>query len=447
MPTVNNKKSSNYQIRRTIRKIEKWSDIVGQLNIDVSKSINYVTSKQIKQVTNEDARLMAKMDRIENLPKIFIENNLFLLPVSRKEYAILKGNGYHKLEPMRDEKPITHTTQIPFPASSLKAESEGVILEYANSCGLLGKITGTTDLIQTFRGRRTTPKFSFDVNGSRLTVHSAQIEVDSGFENSREIVLFEAKIGVPTSFGIRQLYYPFRTAHQDEKKTVRNFFFCLKRDAEKRLYLFWEYEFNPYDSFESIRLIQCKQFQVKVSHIVSVKVYQNVRPSNSKKEIPQADDVNKISEFPLRVFEGYDTADKIKHAFRFVNRQSSYYRQASEILDLVSRDQGGKYKLTHRGQEFLQLPSERKSHYLCKLLLEFPIVNEVFLDISINTNKVIHRRHIVELLKKNSDLTGSTLTRRAQTIISWFKWISNNLGIVEVNNNGDIRISRQTRLV
>lgn len=165
----------------------------------------------------------------------------------------------------------------------------------------------------------------------------------------------------------------------------------------------------------------------------------------NKKEIPQADDVNKISEFPLRVSEGYDTADKIKRAFGFVNRQSSYYRQASEILGLVSRDKRSTYKLTNRGEEYLCLSSQQKSR--CKLLLEFPIINELFLDISIDPSKVIGRQHIVGLLRKYSQLTGSTLGRRAQTIISWFKWIRNNLGIVDVNKNGDIRISRQTRLV
>ena len=446
MAAANNKKSNSDQIRRTSRKIEKWTDLVSRLDIDLSKSINYVTSKQIKQVTNEDARLMAKMDKIENLPRIFRDNGLFLLPVSRKEYAIVKGIGYHKLESITDVKPITHITQLPFPAS-LKAESEGVLLEYANSCGLLGEVTGTPNLIQTFRGRTTTPKFSFDVNGSQLTVHRAQIEIDAGFENSEEIILFEAKIGVPSSFGIRQLYYSFRTAYQGQNnKTVRNFFFCLKRDRDKRLYLFWEYKFDPYDSLESIKLVHYKQYQVKVSHRLAIKTFQNIRAMESKKEIPQADDVNKISEFPLRVFEGYDTADKIKPVFGFVNRQSSYYRQASEILGLVTRDNHGRYRLADRGKEYLRLSSQQKSHYLCKLLLEFPVVNEVFLDISIDTNKVIKKEHIIGLLKEKSHLTGSTLGRRAQTIISWFRWIRNNLGIVEVNKDGDIRISRQIRL-
>ena len=116
--------------------------------------------------------------------------------------------------------------KCPFSAS-LKAESEGVLPEHANSCGLLGKVTGTPNLIQTFRGRTTTPNFSFDVNGSQLTVQRAQIEVDAWFENSEEIILFEAKIDVPTSFGIRQLYYPFRTAYPGSKQEDSKEFLLL----------------------------------------------------------------------------------------------------------------------------------------------------------------------------------------------------------------------------
>lgn len=158
------------QLRGNSRKIEKWSDIISQLNIDVSKPINYVTAKQIKKITNEDARLMAKMDRIESLPRVFKENNLFLLPISRKAYTIVRGAGYHNLDQIIDLKPIIYTAPLPFPTSTLKAESEGVLLEYANSCGLLGEVTGTPNLIQTFRGRRRTPKFNFDVNKSQVNV-------------------------------------------------------------------------------------------------------------------------------------------------------------------------------------------------------------------------------------------------------------------------------------
>ncbi|MGB7955980.1 MAG: hypothetical protein WCF23_18560 [Candidatus Nitrosopolaris sp.] len=79
----------------------------------------------IKQITNEDARLMAKIDRVESLPRVFRENNLFLLPIIRKEYSIVREEGYHKLEQITDLKPTVYTTQLPFPTSSLTAESEG----------------------------------------------------------------------------------------------------------------------------------------------------------------------------------------------------------------------------------------------------------------------------------------------------------------------------------
>ncbi len=352
---------------RPNRKIEKWSDLIHELNIDMSKCVNYVTANQIKHITSEERRLMAKMDRIENLPKVFRDNNAFLLPVSRKEYVIVKGKGYHKLEPIT-EKPIIYTTQIPFPISALGSENESVFLEYANSCGLLKRLLSkASDLILTFRGRRLTPKFSFDVSNSKITVDGAQIEVDAGFENSKEIILFEAKIGIPSSFNIRQLYYPYRTLFNI--KPVRNFLFCFK--PEQKGYLFWEYEFNPYDNFEAVNLIQCKQYQIEVSNVISVKNYQNISPIENKINIPQADDVNKIIQFPLRVFEGYDTSQKMIDAFGFVKRQSSYYRQAAQILGLVELDKN-RYKLTASGEEYLRLPAEKNPALSVNCFLSFP---------------------------------------------------------------------------
>jgi hypothetical protein len=70
-------------------------DVIRQLKLDISKPVNYITAKQIKQTSNEEPRLMAKIDTREKLPQVFRQNNLFLLPVSRKEYAIVRGIGYH----------------------------------------------------------------------------------------------------------------------------------------------------------------------------------------------------------------------------------------------------------------------------------------------------------------------------------------------------------------
>lgn len=430
--------STNTSLRKS-RKIEKWNIIFNELKLDPTNPLSFVTAKQIKSLSNEEARLMAKMDTIDNLPKIFQNNSLFLVPVSRGGYAIIKGKGYHSVEPF-SEKICTHYTNLPLPTSVLGLHSEGVFLEYANSCGLLKKVTGISNLIQTFRGRRTTPDFTFQINNIVIDVRGAQIEVDAVFESMEEIIIFEAKVGFPTSFNIRQVYYPFRAFRN--KKNIRNFLFYF--DKQQKIYRFWEYEFSPHDSFGSIKFVQNKQYIVKVSNVISTKQFFDVEPNKTKLDIPQADDVNKIMQLPLRVVEGYNTSTKIQTVFGFVNRQSSYYRHAAELLGLVETN-NDIYKLTEIGKNYIRLSADKKSNFICKLLLQFPIINEVFLEIMSDKDKVVSKQDIILLLRKTSNLTGSTLERRARTIISWFRWMRNNLGIVELDSKGDIIMSKFVR--
>ena len=304
------------------RKIEKWELIIKKLHIDISKPVSFVSANQIKKITNEEPRLMAKIDRFKQLPKIFKENNLFLLPISRKEYAIIKGSGYHSLEPI-NEKIETHMTTKPFPESAINIENESVFLDYVNSCGLLEKLCGIKNLTLSFRGRTTT-KFTFKINNSVINIENAQIEVDGSFETPNQMLIFEVKVGNPNSFNIRQIYYPFRKFYG--KKEIRNFFFHFI--PKQKIYVFWEYVFDPYDELNSIKLIKSKQYKIKLSNPISVKRFQKVHPIPNRLNIPQADDVNKILQFPLRIFEGYDTSEKMMDAFGFVKRQSSYYMHA-----------------------------------------------------------------------------------------------------------------------
>ena len=380
------------------------------------------------------------MDRFEQLPKVFKDNNLVLFPISRKGYVIVKGKGYHELEEITG-KSATHSTQYPMPQSIADFESEQVFLNRAYSTGLVEKFAQVFGLSAPLQIRVDTPTFNFRLDKSILVVNRAQMEIDAVTENSDTLITIEAKIGVPTTFNIRQIYFPFRT-FLPKKKKVRNFLFCY--EPLKSTYMFWEYEFNPYDRIDCVRLVQCKKYQIRVSKSLSTKQFQDISPVKEKLRIPQADKIEKIIQFPLRITEGYDTSEKMMKVFGFTNRQSSYYRHAAEILGLVRNDIYT-YKLTESGEEYLRLPSEKKSSFICKLLLEFPIMNTIFLDLLTDPKKVITKRDIVDLLKRKSDIAGDTLSRRARTITSWFKWIRNNLGIVEVDTEGNIRFSRQMK--
>ena len=231
------------------------------------------------------------------------------------------------------------------------------------------------------------------MSDNKIAVNNAQIEIDASYESKDELLIFEAKLGLPSSFSIKQLYYPYRTFM--EKKNVRNFFFCFIPDG--KYYIFSEYGFEKFDNFNSIRMLRHKEYQIHVSRVMPVENYQNISPISSLIDIPQADDVNKIMLFPFMVSEGYDTAKKMVEAFAFDIRQSSYYRQAAEILGLIKRDKT-KYKITPKGEALILLDSKEKANYMCRLLLNFPVLNEIFLGVTAE-NKNYSREDIVNLLK------------------------------------------------
>jgi len=60
-----------------------------------------ITSGQINEF--REARLMTKFDHRKNLPKIFEENNLSTLPITRGSYLIAQFKAYHRLEEKETE--------------------------------------------------------------------------------------------------------------------------------------------------------------------------------------------------------------------------------------------------------------------------------------------------------------------------------------------------------
>jgi len=160
-----------------------------------------------------------------------------------------------------------------------------------------------------------------------------------------------------------------------------------------------------------------------------------VVPSNEKsKVVPQADDINKVLEFPFKVAEGLDNAKAIAAYFAFDKRQSSYYREATEAIGLVTlRD--GRYELTDRGREYVRLPPEKRNQYFLRLVLELPIMHETLLEVLQAGRKGLGLAEIAAIIRGRSHLTGSVPRRRAQTVLAWFRWVERSLGIVRVHRS------------
>src|SRR5690625_6835191 len=82
------------------KKLFKKYDILKEIE---KNNVFHISSPQINEF--REARLMTKFDNSDNLPKIFKENSLAILPDSRGTYIIGRFKAYQNLQ-VKDMKPI-----------------------------------------------------------------------------------------------------------------------------------------------------------------------------------------------------------------------------------------------------------------------------------------------------------------------------------------------------
>lgn len=221
-------------------------------------------TKEFKNTTEREVRILCKLDYREIRPQIFQNNNLFLLPVKNGEYIILKGDGYidiPEIEGIAEE----YQSKLNFKLKSAEVgNSEMQYLDLAYATSLIRTICEDNSLVLTIRGRKYTPEFKFNTSKYKsIQVKSVQTEVDAGYEGEKQIVLIEAKNQQHNNVIIRQLYYPFRQWKIHTNKVVRTFFFEKRIENENNILCLWEFKFEDETNYNSIRCIYKQKFFIK----------------------------------------------------------------------------------------------------------------------------------------------------------------------------------------
>src|SRR2546425_5033296 len=317
-------------------KMDKWDDIFRALGIDCTQPMYSVTADQIRDIAKEEPRLMASIDSAEKLPRAFRQCGAFLLPVGSDRYAVVKGNGFHELESI-DSEPRRFSARLPFDMAMLAyGTGETRYILHAYHSGLLSLFTGVREMYQTTAGKMRTGDFEFRVDGSpTIHVQGAGMEIDAGFEGRSDVLLFEGKAHARSSFLVRQLYYPYRVASGLTEKAVRAFFFIA--DPKDHTYTLWEYAWRDPLDYEAIRLVRKEKYLIEETE-PPVERFESIEPDPKLDIVPQADDFQKVADFPLLVDSGIDTALQCSAHYGITRRQGSYYREASEALGLVSME-------------------------------------------------------------------------------------------------------------
>jgi len=250
---------------------KSWKKIFDDYKIldhDFNKSPFLLSAAQIKRACQKfketgekEVRILCKQDTRESRPKIFRDNNLFLLPVKNGFYNIIKGEGYIDIPPIRDEVTV-YSSKLDFLLDTAKiGDSEMQHLDFAYASSLIRTFTKDSSLVLTIRGRKYTPDFDFYVGKQLIKVSSVQTEVDAGYEGKNQIVLIEAKSFNASNVIIRQLFYPYRQWQSRTKKKVVTLFFDKERGRD--VYSIWQFEFTDPKDYNSIKLVKSGRFIIK----------------------------------------------------------------------------------------------------------------------------------------------------------------------------------------
>lgn len=395
-----------------------------------------ISSTEINQF--REARLMTKFDHRSQLPKLFIEHKLSILPTSRGTYEIGMFETFCDFN-----KEEVEVTSIEFPTFLESIDHKDITSEaIAINCAFVSKIlhdfTGEENLLPTVSGRMSSSLFDFTINSQQNTVNinveNSQIEIDGGFEGDTSLILIEAKNYISDDFLIRQLYYPYRLWSNKITKRVRPIFLTYSNG----IFHLREYEFTSPELYNSIQLLHHKKYVVQEGSI-NIENIQNILERIQVVEepelpFPQADSFERIINLcELLKQREFICKDDITQNYDFDRRQTDYYSNAAKYLGLVEvrseNQQTGCY-LSENGIRIFNLPIIERQLEFVKLILSHSVFKNT-LNLYFEKGDVPTKDEIVEIMenaqlyKINSD---HTYKRRASTIISWINWI---LGLIE----------------
>lgn len=410
-------------------------DILNQ--IDVNNRFE-ISASQIKVF--REPRLMVKFDHTINLPKIFSDNRLAILPITRGRYVIAHFDAYHTFE--NSGAPVTKLSLPAYIQSfdSNNIPSEAIALNCAFVAGIIAEFLQDEDLVSTVCGRMGSGSFDFAITNSRnnmpchIQVNNSQIEIDAAYEGVGGLALFEAKRDLSNDFLVRQLYYPFRVWQSRITKPVRSLFLVYSNS----IYRLYEYTFQDPHNYCSLVLVNQKNYSIENISIEITDIQSVLKRAVTVQEpqipFPQADSFERVINICELLNERELSRNNITEKYAFDARQTNYYTDAARYLGLLEKRNDGRmpvYLLSEKGKQILNLNYKQRQLAYCDLIVVHKVFGDVLRKCLENgnmpmTGDIIQIMKASNLYKVESD---STFERRSSTVKGWLNWI---LGLVNV---------------
>lgn len=394
-----------------------------------------ITATKINEF--REARLMTKFDHKSQLPKLFADNNLSILPTSRGGYVIGEFETFCDFNIDDIE-----VSPIEFPTFLESLDYRDITSEAtAINCAFVSKIlhdfTNEENLLPTVSGRMSSSTFNFGINSSKglfnVNVGNSQVEIDGGYEGDNSLNLIEAKNYISDDFLVRQLYYPFKLWTGKIQKQVRPIFLTYSNGV----FHLREYAFTNVNHYNSLVLVKHRKYVVQEGSFNIEALAQIIDTTKTIKEpeipFPQADNFERVINLcELLKQKEFITKEDITQNYDFDGRQTDYYSNAGKYLGLIDtgRDpltgQTGCF-LTTKGKQVFNLNLIDRQKEFVRLIVSHKPFKET-LKLFLDNGEIPYKETIVEIMKQSKLYnvgSDSTYFRRSSTIIGWTNWIIN----------------------
>lgn len=410
---------------------EAWDLLFDKFNIIENININgyfEITADDIK-TSGREPRLMTKFDSSENLPDIFKNNELAILPIKRGSYIIGKFQNYQDVN--INNNIDVETRNLPDYITTINYKnitSEAISLNAAYISGMLEDIVGEP-VIPTISGRMGTGEFNYqillnDQNSFPISVENSQMEIDGSYESVSKFIILEAKNHYMKDFIIRQLYYPYKVWKSNTNKEIIPIM-LIKHD---NIFNFFVYSFENEDDYNSIKLKEIKRYildepynPIEVSDIMSIMSDIEFAKESSDVPFPQANTFNIVLDLLGQLSAQDMTPEDITNFLEYDPRQTNYYIDAAKYLGFVTKDK--KYTLTEYGENIMKMNHKDRTLEIIKSILShkpfYLAMKQQLEDFSFNIEEIA--KSIDEC--RDEINKESTAKRRTSTVTAWIRWI------------------------
>lgn len=392
-----------------------------------------ISSERINQ--ERESRLMAKFDHRVNLPDIFKQHHLSILPTSRNQYIIGYFETYLQVQD-NDEIQPNSIDFLPWIESIdyTNLYSESAVLNCAFNTGIIARLFNE-EMLYTVSGRMSTDRFKFQIKNVKeknhywINVANSQCEIDAGFEGESKFLIIEAKIGKVQDFIIRQLYYPYRLWSSKISKPVIPILLTYSNDV----FDFCIYEFENDLNYNSIGLCDRQKYRIGYEEISRDDVSDvwnkiTVVPEPESFPFPQANNFARVIDLLSLLVEKALSKEEITANYQFDLRQTQYYTDAARYLGLIDKSSGRSnseitFNLTSLGKSLMKKRHKYKILKLIQTILEHQVFYRVFSE-TLRIGEIPPQKEIVKLMIScNLGLNETTIFRRSSTVKRWIEWI------------------------